>query len=250
MRRPKCRVECLVLVAFLGTVSASLVGCAGPKIDPQADEVLVAMCDKLGAAEQMTIKGHRTMDPALAPGLDVVAESEVTAMVGGADRLAAHVVGDDDERKLYYDGSTFTIYDVLANVYATVDAPETTDELMEMLDEDYGWSPPLSSYIANDPYEALTEQVKTVTYVGREYVSHLMCDHLAFKEKWIDWDLWVSVDDGLPVRLVITATAMEGEPQLVADVLEIDLQADHPDEVFKFVPPEGAEQVEMLRLAE
>jgi hypothetical protein len=239
-----------VVVSFLLFVCvAGLVGCAGPRTDAKADEVLVAMVNKLAGSDQLTIRGFRDVDAGFAPGLAMPESAEAEAMVGAADRFAAHILGEGVDRWTYYNGETLTVYDAVANVYASVPAPETIDELMEVLDEEYGFSPPMADFVMNDPYRCLTKGATTVTYAGREWVSRFECDRVTIVRKDATTDLWVSVDDGLPVRLVVTR-ATEGEPRLAVDVAAIELNVEHGDEVFEFVPPEGAQEADSLPLGQ
>ena len=50
------------------------------------------------------------------------------------------------------------------------------------------------------------------TATGRELhaLAGGMAHHLAFSEEFLDWDIWLSVETQLPLRLIVTATAMEG----------------------------------------
>ena len=233
----------VVSVVAIGC-AIGLMGCAGPQIDDRADDVLVAMANRLAAAEQLTIRGRRTLDPdSQAPR-----SAELTAMVRGADRFAARAKGPGIDLRLFYDGETFALADVEAYVYASIPAPDTVDGLVRQLGKSHGFVPPLADFIVADPYGRLTERVRTGTYVGRETLGRTQVDHLAFTERHIDWDLWVSVADHLPVRLVVVAKAMEGAPRSETDIVEIDLDAHHPDEAFEGHPPPGVTEVEMIEL--
>jgi hypothetical protein len=226
-----------------------LAGCAGPQIDRKAEDILVTAVNKLAGADQLTIGGRRTIAPGFIEGIQAPGSAEITVMVGSADRLAAHIVGTAGERKVYYDGDSFTIYGVASNVYATVPAPPTIDELLDKMNQKFGFSPPLAEFFMNDPYERLTRNVLTGTYVGIEYLGRTRFHHLAFTEAERDWELWVAESDGLPARMLVVAKKVAGEPALQSEIVTIDLDADHPDEVFEFVPPAGATKALMIDLA-
>ncbi|NQT88167.1 DUF2092 domain-containing protein [bacterium] len=228
----------------------TLTGCSAPGAGPvedKADQVLRGMGAKLAAARQMTIRAKRRIDPALVEGRDVVVSAEVSASVKRPDKLAARILGANDERRVYYDGKTFSMLDVKRKLYATVDAPDTIDKLMKRLEEEFGFSPPMADFIARDPYRQLHQDAKAGKYVGEEQVGGKRCHHLAFKEELLDWDLWVSAHDQLPVKFVITATAIEGHPKFGVEFTQFNLEADLPDGLFTFQAPQGAIKVPMAR---
>lgn len=238
----------MVASALLVALAVGLVGCAASRIDRKADDVLVAMANKLATAKQLTIQGERTVDPGFIPGAAVPQTADITAMVGAADRFAAHVKGSGIDRKMWYDGDEFTLLDVNANAYATVPAPETMDELFALMEAQFGYAPPLADFVMNDPYLRLTKDVLTGTYVGREYLGGIQYDHLAFTEADRDWELWVSVDDHLPAWLAIVAKGVGAQPEMRLSIALIDLDVDHPDETFEFAPPPGARVATMFEL--
>ena len=71
----------------------------------------------------------------------------------------------------------------------------------------------------------------------------MLCDHYAFRQQGVDWQLWI--DRGttrLPRKLVITTTEEPEQPQYVA-VLTWTLAPPLDDALFTFVPPADAQKI-------
>ena len=70
------------------------------------------------------------------------------------------------------------------------------------------------------------------------------CDHYAFRQKDVDWELWIEQGGRpLPRKMVITTTAEPSKPQH-SMVMNWDLAPKFEDELFTFVPPATAHQIE------
>ena len=75
------------------------------------------------------------------------------------------------------------------------EAQDTIDATLDEIHEQFGYTPPLSDVLFADPYHALTEHVESGTYVGRNSVGDTKCHHLAFRQKGIDWQIWIAEGD-------------------------------------------------------
>lgn len=77
-----------------------------------------------------------------------------------------------------------------------------------------------------------------------------MCDQLAFSGEEVDWQIWI--ENGatpLPRKLVIHYKMRPGSPQYQARIRTWDLSPMHSAKQFEFVPPAGAERIEMVSIA-
>jgi hypothetical protein len=98
-----------------------------------------------------------------------------------------------------------------------------------------------------------------VSYLGKERLDGVECDHLKFIQEQFDWELWVSAGTKPVVVQVISDmtksfSGMTGEmspPKGMKMVVlnrfagwEVDGVI--PAEMFEFVPPPGARKTDML----
>jgi hypothetical protein len=77
--------------------------------------------------------------------------------------------------------------------------PETLDKMLDAMHERYGVATPLADFLYSSPSSAFLADTTTGGWVGQEAVDGQMSDHLSFKDKGVDWELWVaSTGDPLP----------------------------------------------------
>ena len=78
--------------------------------------------------------------------------------------------------------------------------------------------------------------------VGPSDVGGTTCEHYAFRQEEIDWQIWIQMGDHpLPRKLVITTKTDEARPQHTA-VYTWNLAPSYNDPAFEFDPPAGRRQ--------
>ena len=128
--------------------------------------------------------------------------------------LRAEVANDRHERLYLYDGKSFTLFAKRLNYYATVPAPPTIGQLATKLDEDYGIGVPLSDLFRWGTPGWSTDAITGATDLGPSTVLGATCQHYAFRQDDIDWQIWIQKGDyPLPRKLVITTKTDEARPQ-------------------------------------
>jgi hypothetical protein len=220
-----------------------------PDIEPKAVEVLKQMCDYLKNLQQFSVQAEVTEDVLLASGQRVQYGRQVEASVRRPDRFRAESVGDTDNRLLVYDGKTITLMDRNKNFYTTIAAPPTIDAALEYGIKAFNLRAPLADLIYTKAYEYLTEGVLSGFYVGLSKVQGVPCHHLAFREKDIDWQIWVE-DSQTPVprKFLITDKKAQGL-QFTALFTKWNTSPQFEEGLFTFVAPEKAEKIDILPAA-
>jgi hypothetical protein len=244
-----------VVAFFLATVMAAGDSRGeGPMVEEKADTLLKAMSGKLAVAKRMRIEADRTIGEGLIEGaVSGTVRGEI--FLERPNRVAGVIKTAGARRRFVYDGESVVVADLEANAYAIVPAPATIDETLAMLNEDYEYEPPLADFLLSRPYQGFLAEpqgegmeLKSGKYAGIEELRGARAHHLVFSEEYIDWELWISEDTSLPVRLVIIATAVEGEPRIQMDLLHIEIDPPIPAETFVFEPPEGMEKIDMPKV--
>jgi hypothetical protein len=147
------------------------------------------------------------------------------------------------------DGRTLTVFDEKKNHYAQVAMRRTIDGLVDQLEEEYGFVPPVADFLVSNPYAGIREQATAITSLGRKKINGVECDHLRFKGKEADAELWIAVTDQLPRKLVATFHRA-GKPQLRIAFSNWNLAASIAASDFSFSPPAGAQKIEMWTKAQ
>ena len=66
--------------------------------------------------------------------------------------------------------------------------------------------------------------------------------HLAFRQEFIDWQIWIAEEDNLPRKIVITYKEQPGHPQYTAFLKNWNLSAQTSDSAFVLTPPAQAKK--------
>lgn len=220
-----------------------------PDIEPKAGEVLKQMCDYLKNLQQFSVQAEITEDVLLTSGQRIQYGRNVEASVRRPDRMRAESAGDTDNRLLVYDGKTITLMDRTKNFYTTVPAPPELDAALEHATQAFNLRAPLADLIYTKAYENLTAGVVSGFYVGLNKVQGVPCHHLAFRQKDIDWQIWVE-DSPTPVprKFLITDKTARGL-QFTAVFTKWNTSPQLEDGLFTFVAPEKAEKIDILPAA-
>jgi hypothetical protein len=220
-----------------------------PDIEPKAVEVLKQMCDYLKNLQQFSVQAEITEDALLTSGQRIQYGRSVEAWVRRPDRFRAESVGDTDNRQLIYDGKTITLLDRSKNFYTTIATPSQLDAALEHAIQAFNLRAPLADLIYTKSYEYLTEGALSGFYVGLSKVQGVPCHHLAFREKDIDWQIWIeNSQTPVPRKFLITDNTAQGL-QFTAVFTKWNTLPQLEEGLFTFIAPEKAEKIDILPAA-
>jgi hypothetical protein len=217
---------------------------AKPAIDPEAISALHKMGEFLRSRQLFSVQARVTTDDVIASGQKVQFGATVDLKVRRPDRMRMDIAGDRRNERIYYDGKTFTVFGERVGYYATFPAPPTLAELKGVLEKRYAFDLPLADLFywgADHDGEAAIE---AAARIGTANIDGFTCDHFAFRNKDVDWEIWIE-QGGRPVprKELITTTTEKAKPQH-SMVLSWDLSPKLEDQMFTFVPPTNAHQIE------
>jgi hypothetical protein len=79
-----------------------------------------------------------------------------------------------------------------ANAYAQAPAVGTIDQLIDTLRQKYQRPIPGGDLLMSNIYEQLIPEVTNAKDLGSGVIDGVECDHLAFRTKDVDWQIWVA----------------------------------------------------------
>jgi len=238
----------LASVAVLwGVALAAAQAPNGPKMDPKADKYLRAMSNYLGGLKTFSFQVEMFFDVVEDDGQKIQLSNQRTQSVSRPDKVFGETMGDTANSSFYYNGKTVTVYDHTHKTYATVKVPGTIDAMLDDLHDRFGIEHPMADFLFADPYKVLAENVQSGTYLGLHHVGKVECHHLAFRQRLLDWQIWIDAGDKpLPRKFVITFKRQVDEPQFIALIHRWDVDPVLPDAQFEFRPPDGVRKVDFL----
>lgn len=220
-----------------------------PVIDPVADKLLKSMSATLSSAKTLGFKADINFDQLIVSGQQIQYGGAAQVTLKRPDKVYAEYAGDLNAKKVWYTGGEVTVLDLNTNFYGKLPVPSTLDEAMDTLMTQYGFTLPLSDVLVSDPYKAFVSHVAAGVVIGDSTINGQVCKHLAFVEKYIDWQIWISEGaQALPCKLVITYKTLPGGPQYEAEFYDWAINPTITASAFTPVLPKGAEQIEFIKM--
>ncbi|HLB13615.1 MAG TPA: DUF2092 domain-containing protein [Burkholderiales bacterium] len=248
-RSPGGRWLPFVLVA-VGLAGLPVVAPAqAPGIDPQAQAILKKATDYLAGLKQFSVDTRSTIEVVLESGQKLQFDHGASASVQRPNRLVARRKGDLVNQVFYYDGKHLTLYNPDQKYYATVAAPDTLEAMLDYARESLDVIVPAGDLLYRNAFEILMADVVAGFVVGKGVVAGVRCDHLAFRNADVDWQIWVQEGDRpLPRKFVITSTQVAGAPQFAVVMTNWNTAPKLAEGMFAIAPPKDAKKIDFLRL--
>jgi hypothetical protein len=204
--------------AVVATVGMAAVSTARADAT-HAKNLLKAMSDYLAAQQALSFDYDTTLEIVTKQKQKLGLASSGTLTLNRPDKLHATRTGGFANVEYVFDGKTLTLLGKNANVYAQIDVPGTIDQLVDELRNKYHRPIPTADLLLSDVYNQLMPLVVDTKDLGSGVIGGVECDHLAFRTKEVDWQIWIAHGNRpYPCRYVITSTKVAGGPQYTIDV--------------------------------
>ncbi len=232
-----------------GTVALALAGfvvtaqAQAPAVDPAALKALENMSAHLRGLKSFQVESSTTTDEVLEDGLAVQYSANVNFLVQMPNRARVDVTSDRNDRRYVYDGKSFTLYARRIGYYATIPAPATLRELDDVLADKYGIELPLADLFRFGSPRWNPDGIKVAKDLGPGAVDGTSCEHYAFRQDDVDYQIWIQKGEfPLPRKVVITTTTDAAKPQYSA-TYRWNLAPSYNDAAFTFVAPADATKI-------
>jgi hypothetical protein len=224
------------------TADTKVTEAQGPVISPDAQGVVDRMTAYLRTLKTYSIDSQSTRDEVVAFGYKVQHNEHATLTAQLPNKLRGEISGDLRNRTVVYDGAKIVLYSPDDDVYARTSAPDSVNKLIGNV-LDAGIEMPMIDVLYQAAQGTLTEEVRGGVLVGDSNIDGSDCDHLAFRQQTIDWQLWVEKGDKpVPRKIVITTRYAVGDPQFQA-ILRWNVKPKIDASTFVFTPPKGASEI-------
>ena len=223
--------------------------------DPIANEGVIED-GAIDALKEMSnfLKSANTLKVNTVGSLDVVTNNGQRIQLDGTTEYKIRRPGfvidynsDIKSRRFIYDGKTFTVYSPKLGYYASVPAPGTNKEVLDIIYNKFGISLPLEDLFRwgdgsnGDRLKALKSAYK----VGTATIDGTETDHYAFREEDVDWEVWIQQgNQPLPRKLVIVDRTDPSRPTFVSR-LRWQVNPTFTAADFAFVPDANAKRIQI-----
>jgi hypothetical protein len=236
-----------VASAALFLVAASPSGANAD--EAEAKSLLKAMSDYLAAQTAISFSYDTNLEVVTKDRQKLLLASSGAVELSRPDKLRANRHGGFANVEMLFDGKTLTLLGKDANLYTQVDIPGSLDHLVDELREKYQRPVPGSDLLLSNVYDELMRDVVEVKDLGSGVVGSVECDHLAFRAKEVDWQIWIAHGEHpYPCRYVITSKEVDLGPQYSVQIRDWKTGSNVAADDFKFNNKTGAEKVDLKEL--
>ena len=216
-------------------------------IDVDASRILQSMSSHMTASTAFTVDYDVESEIIDRNGQKLQFNSSGTVAVQRPGKLYAHRTGAVADAEIYFNGKTVTLFGKKMNAYVQIDSPGTIDQAIDAVRGETGLDMAGADLLYSDPQAGLLTDVESGAYLGTEVVSGIECDHLAFRARQVDWQIWVQSGAApVPMKYVITSKWLTGAPQYSVRLYNWNVQPEIDAKRFDFVPAEGAKKLDSI----
>ena len=217
--------------------------------EPAAKALVKAMSDYMAAQSAISFSFDTDLEIVTKDKQKLALASSGTVTLNRPDKVHVTRHGGFADVDAIFDGKTLSLLGRTANVYGQVDVPGSIDHLIDELRDKYHRPVPGADLLQANVYDALMSSVTNVKDLGSGVIGGVECDHLAFRNKEVDWQIWIAQGARpYPCRYVITSKLVENGPQYSVRIRDWKAGSEVAPDDFSFKNSTGAKKMELKDL--
>lgn len=221
---------------------------AANAVDPAVVQALQNMGKYLQTLRTFEAQVDLSGERVLQDGQKLLHMATAKVDVQRPNMLRAEMRSARSARDLIYDGKTVVLYLPEQKYYSKAPFTDNLDELGNRLQERYGIELPVADLFLWGTPQAPLGNMTSAMNAGQDVVDGEVCDHYAFRQDNVDWQIWIATGARpLPRKLVITNRADEARPQSVS-LIRWRINPGFNASRFAFTPPQGATEAKFVPL--
>jgi hypothetical protein len=240
-----------VTSASLAVAMTGMAAVSGAEAgEAEAKSLLKTMSDYMGSQQSISFAFDSTLEVVTKDQQKLQLASSGTVELNRPDKIHATRHGGFADVAMTFDGKTLTVVGKGVNIYAQTEIPGTVENLVDELRDKYQRPLPAADLLLPNTYDVLMEDVTDIKDLGSGIVGGQECDHLAFRAKDVDWQIWIAQGDKpYPCRYVISTKTVDLSPQYSIQLRDWNT-AGNAAASFEFKNETGATKVEFAKLGE
>jgi len=216
----------------------------GPSAE-NAKAVLKAMSDYLAAQKTISLNYDTIFEVVSKDHQKLQLATSGTVDLSRPDKIHTTRKTGFSDTEMVFDGKTVSILGKGQNAYVQADVPGTIDNLIDQLRDRFHRQLPGADLLQSDVYNTLMADVTDIKDLGSGVINGQECDHLAFRAKDTDWQIWIAQGKNpYPCRYVITSKGVDQAPQFTMEIRDWKSGAGAAASDFSFMPPAGAKKLD------
>jgi hypothetical protein len=220
------------------------------RADEAAAKALVkAMSDYMAAQSAISFSFDTDLEIVTKDKQKLALASSGTVTLNRPDKVLVTRHGGFADVDAIFDGKTLSLLGRTANVYGQVYVPGSIDHLIDELRDKYHRPVPGADLLQSNLYDALMSSVTNVKDLGSGVIGGVECDHLALRNKEVDWQIWIAQGARpYPCRDVITSKLVDSGPQYSVRIRDWKAGTEIAPDDFSFKNSTSAKKMELKDL--
>jgi hypothetical protein len=219
--------------------------------EPDPKNLLKAMSDYLAAQKSISFGYDTNFEVVTKDHQKLLLASSGTIHVSRPDKVRVTRTGGFANVEMVFDGKTLTLLGKNANLYTQVEVPGTLDHLVDELRDKFHRPVPGADLLLSNVYDQLMPDVVDAKDLGSGVIGGTECDHLAFRTKDVDWQMWIAHgDQPYPCRYVITSKQVDQGPQYSIQIRDWKSGPEVAAGDYRFTNATNAKKVDVKELTE
>lgn len=229
----------VALIIVSGTGSNAKAG------EAEAKELVKAMSDYLAGQKTVSFAYDTSFEVVTTEHQKLQLASSGKVGMARPDKIHATRSGGFADVEITFDGKSLTLMGKDVNLYTQFEVPGSIDNLIEELRTKHHLPVPGADLLLSNVYDELMRNVVDVKDLGSGVIAGTECDHLAFRTKDVDWQIWIAQGEHpYPCKYIITSSQIDQGPQYSVQFSEWKSGAELDAEDFSFKPPTDAKKVD------
>jgi hypothetical protein len=228
-----------------GSAPQSVRAAADAPIDAQALTALGQMAQFFAQAQSLSFSALTTTEDVSSTLQKLQFDTKIRGFIARPNHVYIEKTGAENV-SLWFDGAKLVVLDRSTNTYMSVALSGDLDALNAKLDE-LDIETPFSGLLRSDVQTVVSQYAFQGDFYGPTLVDDDSCNHLAFRQENVDWELWTDVETGAPKKAVITSKMLAGAPQHSIFVQELRINVGMDPSVFSAKLPSGAREAPVAR---
>jgi len=214
-----------------------------------AKALLKAMSDYLAAQQAISLSYDSIFEIVTDDHQKLQVATSGTVLLNRPDKIRTTRQAGFADTEMVFDGKTLTILGKGKNAYVQAEVPGTVDTLIDQLRDKFHRQLPGADLLMSGVYDNLMTDVTEVQDLGSGVIGGKECDHLAFRAKDTDWQIWIAQGkEPYPCRYVITSKGVDQAPQFTMEIRDWKSGAAAGQADYSFKPPAGATKMDVKDL--
>jgi hypothetical protein len=236
-------VTAIMMMAGLGAASVAQAG------EAEAKAELKAMSDYLAAQKAISLAYDSAFEVVTTNHQKLSLANSGTVDLNRPGKIRATRAAGFANTEVVFDGKTLTMLSKDKNVYLRVDTPGTIEHVIDVLRNKFQRPVPGADLLLPDVYDELMADVTEVEDLGIGVIGGRECDHLAFRAKEVDWQIWIARGKRpYPCRYVITSKQVDQAPEYSITIRDWKTGDEVAPDDFSFKAPMEAKKIDVKDL--